>query len=279
MSVKFVIDSASDILPADAQALDVVCLPLKVIFGEQVYGDGAEITHEVFYDMLAKSRELPTTSQMSPAEFAGCFEELVSQGHSVVAITLSSELSGTYQSACIAAAEFPGKVFVVDSLNATVGERILLERGLRLARQGMEAKDIAAALDEQKKDIRLIAVVDTLEYLKKGGRISAAAAVAGTMLSVKPVVQVRDGRVQVTGKARGHKQAGKMLWQQLEDTGGVDAARPCALVYSGSDDSRVREFLEEYGAFLPGDIPVHTLGCTIGTHIGPGAYGIAYFAK
>lgn len=279
MSVKFVVDSSSDILPEDAKALGVICLPLKVIVDERVYGDGVDLTHEMFYDILERRRELPTTSQLSPAEFASCFEELVSQGHSVVAITLSSQLSGTYQSACIAAAEFPGRVFVVDSLNATAGERILLEWGLSLARQGMEAKDIAATLDEQKKDVRLIAVVDTLEYLKRGGRISAAVAVAGTMLSVKPVIQVRDGRVQVTGKARGHKQAGKMLWQQLETAGDVDTHRPYALVYSGAEDSHVREFLKEYGAFLPADIPVHTLGCTIGVHVGPGAYGIAYFAK
>ena len=279
MSIKFVIDSASDILFADAQARDISCLPLKVIFDEQVYEDGVDLTHEVFYKKLTESRELPTTSQISPAEFAACFEKLVSQGHSVVAITLSSQLSGTYQSACIAAADFPDQVFVVDSLNATIGERILLERGLALAQKGLEARDIAAALEEQKRDIRLIAVVDTLEYLKKGGRISAAAAVAGTMLSVKPVIQVKDGRVQVTGKARGHKQAAKMLWQQLEATGGVDANRPCALVYAGGEDSYVREFLEEYGTFLPKESSVHTLGCTIGAHVGPGAYGIAYFTK
>ena len=279
MSVKFVIDSASDLLPADARALEVICLPLKVIFGEQVYEDGVDLTHGGFYEMLEGSRELPSTSQISPAEFADCFGALVAQGHSVVAVTLSSRLSGTYQSACIAAGEYPGQVFVVDSLNATVGERILLERGLVMAEQGMEAKEIAAALDEEKKDIRLIAIVDTLEYLKKGGRISAAAAVAGTMLSVKPVIQVRDGCVAVTGKARGHKQAAKMLWQQLEETGGIDTDRPCALVYSGADAARARDFLEDYGDLLPADIPVYTLGCTIGTHVGPGAYGIAYFVK
>lgn len=279
MSVKFVIDSASDILPADARMLDVICLPLKVIFGGQVYEDGAELTHEAFYEKLAQNRELPTTSQATPAEFAGCFEELVSQGHSVVAVTLSSELSGTYQSACIAAEEFPEKVFVVDSLNATVGERILLERGVELARQGMEAKDVAAALDAEKKDIRLMAVVDTLEYLKKGGRISAAAAVAGTLLSVKPLVQVEDGQVVVAGKARGHKQAFKMLRQLVEDTRGIDPERPCSLVYSGTDDTHVKSFLSDNSDLLPANIPVRTLGCAIGTHIGPGGYGVAYFEK
>ena len=279
MSVKFVIDSASDILPADARAMDILCLPLKVIFGEQVYNDGADLTHSAFYEKLSESTALPTTSQVPPAAFAGCFEELVAQGHTVVAITLSSELSGTYQSACIAAADFRDKVFVVDSLNATIGERILLERGLALAQQGMGAEEIAATLEEEKKQIRLLAVVDTLEYLKKGGRISAAAAVAGTMLAVKPLIQVIDGRVRVTGKARGHKQAAKMLWQQLEAAGGVDDTRPYAVVYAGSENTNAKAFLEEYGDLLPANMPLHTLGCTIGTHIGPGAYGIAYFAK
>ena len=279
MSVKFVVDSASDMLLADAQALDVCFLPLKVIFGEQVFGDGTDLPHDVFYEKLAQSHELPTTSQVPFADFAECFEELTGQGHTVVVVTLSSELSGTYQSACIAASEFPNKVFVVDSLNATVGERILLERGLALAQQGLEAKEIATKLDEEKKDIRLLAVVDTLEYLKKGGRISAAAAVAGTMLSIKPLIQVVDGRVQVTGKARGHKQAAKMLYQQLEAAGNVDSERPCAMVCSGGNDANAKAFLEEYGNLLPANIPAHTLGCTIGTHVGPGAYGVAYFAK
>ena len=184
MAVKFIIDSASDVLPWEAQALGVTHLPMTVSFGEETYRDAVDISHRDFFEKLAASKELPTTSQIPPVVFEETYEKLVAEGYEVVAITISSKLSGTYQSAVIAAQGYSGRVFVVDSLSAAVGERVLLQRGLEMAKQGLSAEQIAKGLDEEKLRLRLVAVIDTLEYLKKGGRISATAAIAGGLLGI-----------------------------------------------------------------------------------------------
>lgn len=281
MSVKFIIDSASDVLPEEAKALGVTHLPLKVVFGGETYDDAIDLSHREFFEKLGASRELPTTCQIAPAAFADSYEPLVAAGHSVVVITISSKLSGTYQSAMIAAADYPGRVFVVDSLSATIGERILLMRGLELAQQGLDAEQIAGILDEEKSRIRVMAMIDTLEYLKKGGRISAATALAGTVLSLKPAIEVRDGEVAMAGKARGTRQGNVLLRELIGKYGGVNYNKPYALVYSGLNDDLLRKFIAEYPDLWQGrtELPIHSLGCAIGTHVGPGAYGIAFFEE
>lgn len=280
MGIHFLIDSASDLLPEEAAQLGVTCIPMQITFGEDTFDDGVTLSHEEFYKKLANSETLPVTSQINPATYEKYYQKLTANGDELVVITLSSQLSGTCQSARIAAADYPGKVYVVDSLNAAIGERILLQRGLKLAAEGLSARKIAQTLDEEKSSIRLVAIIDTLEYLKKGGRISATAALAGGLLGIKPAIQVRDGAVVMAGKARGIKQSHTLLKQLVENAGTLDWDKPIAMVYSASDES-LRQFTESYpelwnGHPLP---PVYSLGCTIGTHIGPGAYGIAFFAK
>lgn len=280
MSVKFVIDSASDVLPKEAEALGISHLPLKVIFGQQEYADGTELSHEAFFEMLEQSQQLPTTCQVPPADFEHAYATLVAQGHEVVVITISSQLSGTYQSAMIAAEEFEGKVFVVDSLSAAIGERILLMRGLELASRGMDAKEIAQTLMEERNRIRLVAVLDTLEYLKKGGRIGAAAAFAGGLLAIKPAIKICDGKVVMAGTARGHKKANALLKELIEGYGGVNFEMPVALTCAGND-RLLQGFIKDCSSLWNGreELPIFSLGCTIGTHVGPGAYGIAFFEK
>lgn len=280
MSVRFIIDSASDVLPGEAQAMGVTVLPMTITFGQQPYYDSVDLTHREFFDKLAQSQELPTTSQVSPAVFADAFEELVSQGHQVVCITLSSGLSGTYQSAMIAASDFDGQVFVVDSKNATIGERILLMRGLALAQQGMEASQIAEQLTQEREKIRLVAMVDTLEYLKKGGRVSAAAALAGGLLGIKPAIEVKDGKVLTAGTARGSKKANSLLESLAAGYGGVNADMPVAFVYA-YDPTLLEQWISQCPDVWPCDapMPAFSLGGTIGTHTGPGAYGVAFFEK
>lgn len=275
MAVQFLIDSASDILPDEALSLGITCLPMQVTFGNEAYADGVTLSHEDFYKKLGQCKDLPTTSQISPAVYEESFAALTANGDSLVVITLSSRLSGTYQSALIAAEDYEGKVFVVDSLNATVGERILLLRGLELAKQGLSAKEIADTLDEEKNRIRLVAIIDTLEYLKKGGRISAAAAFAGAALGIKPAISVREGLVVNVGKARGTRQCQALLDQLLKESGEIDWARPVANLFSANADA-LELFLEEYPEYKA---PGFGMGCTIGTHIGPGAYGMAFFEK
>ena len=281
MSIHFVIDSASDVLPQEAEQLGVTVLPLTVTFGDTTYRDSVDLTHREFFEKLAASRDLPTTSQLPPAIFADCFESLAAAGHDIVVITVSSKLSGTYQSAVIAASDYPGRVFVVDSLSAAIGQRVLLMRGLELAEEGLSAKAIAARLDEEKSRLRVMAVIDTLEYLKKGGRISAAVALAGTVLSVKPAVEISDGLVAMAGKARGTRQGNALLRQLMDKYGGANLDEPYAFVYSGLNDDLLQKFIADQPDLWPDnkDLPIHSLGCTIGTHVGPGAYGIAFFEK
>jgi DegV family protein with EDD domain len=169
----------------------------------------------------------------------------------------------------------------VDSLSAAIGQRILLQRGLQLAEQNLSAREIAEILDQEKTRIRVMAVIDTLEYLKKGGRISAAIAIAGTVLSMKPVIEISDGLVAMAGKARGNRQANTLLRQLMDKYGGANLDAPYALVYSGLNDDHLQKFIAEQTDLWPetANLPIHSLGCVIGTHVGPGAYGIAFFEK
>lgn len=281
MAVKLIIDSASDVLPQEAEALGVVHVPLQVMFGDETFYDSVDLSHEEFYKKLAVSKNLPTTSQVTPAAFAEQYEKVTAAGDEAVVITISSVLSGTYQSAIIAAEDYEGKVFVVDSLSAAIGERVLLMRALELVERGLSGKEIAEKLDEEKKSIRLMAMVDTLEYLKKGGRISAATAVAGTLLSIKPAIELKAGAVAMAGTARGAKKANALFKQLIDSNGGINWNKPVAFVYSGLNDDLLRGFLEEYPQLTEGQpvIPVYSLGCAIGTHVGPGAYGVAFFEE
>ena len=282
MAVKFIIDSAADVIPSECAALGVTHLPLTVRFGEEEYADAVTLSHQEFYEKLTANPNHPTTSQITPAVFADAYEQLTAAGDQVVVITISSKLSGTYQSAIIAAEDYEGKVFVVDSRTATFGERILLQRGLQLAGQGLSAVEIAAKLNEEKNRIRLYAVVDTLEYLKKGGRISATTAVVGGLLNIKPAIAVQDGIVESVGKARGNKAANSLLRGLVDKTNGIDFSMPLCTVYSGLSDENLQKFLVEHAdlfAGVSGPVPTSSAGCVIGSHVGPGAVGVAYFEK
>ena len=279
MAVKFIIDSASDVLPGECKKLDAVHVPMTVRFGDKEFADAVDLSHKKFYKMLTSgTEEHPTTSQVTPTAWAEAMEKVVENGDTAVVITLSSKLSGTYQSACIAAEDFGGKVFVVDSMTATVGERLLLLYGIRLAQEGLDAAAIAARLDAIKDKVRIYGRVDTLEYLKKGGRIGAATAVVGTMLNIKPIISVQDGVVQNVAKARGAKAADKQLRDLVAKSGGIDFSKPLCAAYSGLEDDNLKTFLEESPDMLCGTkVPIATVGSVIGTHVGPGAVAIAYF--
>lgn len=279
MKIRIITDSASDLLAPHRPEITV--LPMTITFGEEQFRDGVDLTHRQFYEKLIEGEDLPTTSQIAPAQFEEAFRAAVEAGESVVAVVLSSKLSGTYQSACIAAEEFPDKVFVVDSANATIGERILVERGLELMDQGLDAAAIAARLDEEKADIRLVALLDTLEYLKRGGRVSASVALVGGLLAIKPVVAVQDGEVVMLGKARGSKNGNNLLVQEIQKTG-VDFSRPYKLGYAGLNDSLLQKYIADSAALWEGHtdaLPTGTVGGTIGTHVGPGAIAVAFFQK
>ena len=280
MAIQFIIDSAADIVPVEARMLGLLHIPLKVMFGETEYNDAVDLTHEEFYEKLIESDTLPTTSQINPDTFARVYQTIVDAGDTAVVITLSGKLSGTYQSAMIAAEDFEDKIFVVDSETVCVGERILIERGLELRRQGFSAAEIKAQLDLEKKHIRVLALLDTLEYLKKGGRISSAAALAGNILSIKPVIAVENGEVALVGKARGSKKGNNLLRELVENCGGINFQKPYALAYSGLSDKLLKKYIEDSSELWNSrakELPITTVGCTIGTHVGPGAIAVAFF--
>ena len=280
MAVQFIVDSAADMLPEECKALGIAHVPLKVVFGNKEYSDAVDMTHREFYEKLIESDVMPTTCQVPPADFEAAYEKVVAAGDTAVVITMSGKLSGTYQSAMIAAQDYPEQVFVVDSENASLGQRILVLEGLSLKNAGCSARQIAETLDAQKKKIRLMGLLDTLEYLKKGGRISSAVALAGSLLSIKPVVSMEAGQVVMAGKARGSRQGNNLLRQMVENCGGINFSKPFCLAYSGLTDALLRKYIADSAELWEGKVdtlPVATIGCAIGAHVGPGAVAVAFF--
>ncbi len=279
MSVKIIIDSTTDLIASVKERMDVV--PLTIRFGEEEFIDGVTIDHKMFYEKLIESDVIPTTSQATPTAFVPYFEKIKEDGDSAVVITLSSKLSGTYQSACIAAEGYDN-IYVVDSGNVAIGAGVLVEYALELLDAGMSAEEIANKLEAKKDDVVLVALLDTLEYLKKGGRISAAVAFAGGVLNIKPVVSVDKGEIVMLGKARGSKQANNLLVQEIEKAGGVDFERPVLLGYTGLSDMLLKKYIEDsksLWAHAKSELSSTVIGSTIGTHVGPGAVAVAFFKK
>ena len=277
MGIRIITDSSADFDRATAKRRQVEIISMAVQFGNVSFLDGKTITNDVFYTLLKEGRENPTTSQPTPAEFLRVFEEAKAAGDQVVAVLISSVLSGTYQSALIAKDMCAyGPVYVVDSLSATAGVQIMVEYACKLREQGITAQEISERVAALKDRIRIFAVIDTLEYLRRGGRLSSLQAGLGTVTKLKPVISVREGAVMVVGKAFGTAAATKQLLKFLSEHP-IDNSFPAFALYS-DDKSREDEFLpklQEVEA-LPQDLRFCSIGPTIGTHIGPGAVGMAY---
>ena len=277
MKTRIIVDSTADLLPQIRERVHVV--PLTVHFGDQEYIDGVTIDHKTFYEKLVETDVLPTTSQATPAAFSDQYEKAKAAGEEAVVITISSKLSGTYQSAVIAAEEYEN-IYVVDSGTGAIGGGILVELALQYLDAGMCAQEIVAKLEEEKQRIIIVALVDTLDYLKMGGRVSKSVAFAGTLLNIKPVLSVADGEISILGKARGSKQGNNLLVQEIEKAGGVDFTKPVLLGYTGLSDALLRKYMEDSKhIWEPGLEAVRytTIGSVIGTHAGPGAVAVAFF--
>ena len=242
-NIRIITDSASD-MPVDYRE-DVTVVPLHVRFGTEEYLDGVNLSHREFYEKLIENEELPTTSQVAPYAFEDVYEKARQAGEQVIVITISGKLSGTYQSACIAASDYEDMVHVIDSENVTVGERALVEYAIRLKDAGDDIDTIVNTINREKKNIHVVGLLDTLEYLKKGGRISKTVAFVGGMLSIKPVISIEAGEVAMLGKARGSKQGNNLLVQQIEKAGGIDFSRPLYLGYAGLDDTLLQKYITD----------------------------------
>lgn len=279
MKTRIIVDSTVDVTAELRARMHVI--PLHVRFGEEEFIDGVTITSQEFYQRLVSSDVLPTSSQPSPDSFEKAYEEVTAAGGEAVVLTISSKLSGTYQSACIAAEDYPN-IHVVDTLSATVGAAILAELALRLADEGLDASTIAQRLVEERENVCILAVIDTLEYLKKGGRLSATAALAGTLLSIKPLISVPNGEISVWGKARGIRKGNEMLISEIANRGGVDFSKPVLQGYTGLNSDLLEKYLADSAPLWEGHpetqriVPICSV---IGTHVGPGAYATAFFMK
>ena len=277
MAVQIITDSTSDLTEQEQRELNVHMLHMRVIFEDGVYTDGVDITKEQFYEKQAQAKILPKTTQVNPQEYCDAFEPLLAGGDEVVAIIMSSRLSGTFQSAQIAKDMAKGgeRLHLVDSLNVTIGEGLLVREAVRMRDAGATGAQIAAALEELKHRVRFVAFIGTLKYLKMGGRISTSTAVLGTMLGISPVVAIVDGEVKSVGQVGGKQ---KILSYTLDFFREYPVDSRHCVVFG---HSRCLETMEVYRdkcvqALGIRDYAWDELGAVIGTHSGPGCYGVAY---
>ena len=279
MAVILITDSGCDLDTAQAQELNITLVPMTVRFGETEYLSGVNLSKEEFYNKLTESKELPTTSQPTPYDFEKAFQNVKNAGNEAVVLCVSSVLSGTYQSACIAADIYEDCIHVVDTKAVSIAQKILLDYAVLLREQGLSATEIASALEEKKNAVCAFGAVDTLEYLIKGGRLSKAAGAVGSMLGIRPVLPLSDGALVVAGKARGPKAAISMTNKLVEETG-IDFSMPFGMGYTGNDAAVTDAYLNnEDSVWSNHTVPVYHVGSTVGTHAGPGLCIAAFFKK
>lgn len=280
MPVQILTDSTSDILPREGESRNIHVVPLKVSFGEKCFRDGVDLDHDAFYRELRSHKDLPTTSQPAPEDFLPYFERAKAAGDSLVCLLLSGALSGTVQTALIAK-DLCGyeDVTVIDSRNTIVGLRVLVDLACRLRDQGATAKEIQREIEEARNHIALYGLIHTMTYLHKGGRVPAAVALAGTLLKVKPIITVDDGRVELIGKGIGMKGGMKWILEQIGDDPQADPRLPVYFGYSESPEY-ARQLCAMYQEkYRPAAVGIHSVGAIIGTHVGPRGAVVTYLKK
>ena len=282
MKIKILVDSASDIDLEEAKKLNIEMISMEIGFGEDIFLDGVNLSYRQFYEKLIESSEIPKTSLINEFRFDEVFNRLIEEGFEVLCITMSSKLSGTFNAAQKASEKYNGKVQVVDSLNVCVAERLLVLLALRLIEKNLSLQEIVNELNNKKHNIHLLALLNTLKYLQKGGRISAVKAFAGEIMNIKPVIAIVDSEVKLIGKAMGSKKGNNLLNQLIEKTGGIDFELPYATAYSGLNDDLLQKYLID-SKFIwenhTDKVPTYNIGSTIGTHAGPGAIAVAFYGK
>ena len=278
--VRIITDSAADLEPWEYEKLDVTCIPLRVAFGCDEYLENQELSKAKFYELLAGA-EFPKTSQASPAVLTELFEHARDAGEEAVYICLSSALSGTYQTACMVREDVEHEgAFVFDSRNATGGQRMLVEEACRLRDQGLDAAGIIAGLEAIRDRIELYAMVNNLENLHRGGRISHAVYTLGSLAQIKPLISVDvEGKVTLPGKAMGVRKGMDMVAKRLSIRK-PDELYPVYVMYT--DNRAVGEQLARRLAALGWEIPdgrIIQVGAAIGAHVGTDACGIVYVGE
>jgi len=280
MGVRIITDSTSDISLDQAKKMGITIVPLKVIFGDKEYKEGIEITMDGFYEKLVAADKLPTTSQPSPDDFLGYFQQAKEAGDSVVVILIAGKLSGTLQSATIAKemADY-SEIYIVDSLNAITGLRLLVEHAVKLREQGMSASQISDTLEIIKDRIVLLAMVDTLEFLHKGGRLSKSSAIIGSLLKFKPILQLKDGAIGVVGKERGTNKGIAKILEIVDELGAIDQSYPIYFGYTAEDSKAIQLKEKVNEKYKLENTYIYPVGCVVGTHLGPGACVLTYISS
>ena len=279
--IRIVTDSAADLTAAELNVPGIFVVPLSVTFADGTTQlDDGTMTKDEFFVRLAEDSKLPRTSQPSPASFMQVYEDAAAAGDEVLVITIGQKLSGTYQCAKLAAdMANVDNVLFVDSGHVCLSEALLVRLAIQLRDSGKTAGQIAAILEHAKEHLHLVAAIDDLKYLRKGGRLPAAVAVAGGMLGIKPLITIQDGKVAMAGKARGLPGAYVALFKKVEEMGGINPAFPALAGYTVSprEVTPIQTYLRDN--LQQEDLLVRQIGCVIGTHAGPGAFGIAFFDK
>ncbi len=277
MGVRIVTDSTADIPAEVADALGIAVVPLTVFFGEEAFLDGIDLDNAGFYRKLQSSKDLPRTSQPAPASFQAAYTRLVDEGaDAILSVHLSSKLSGTYQSACTARDSLPESVRhipveVIDSKSISVGMSRAIMQAAEEARRGLGLEEIKAHALDQLARTHILAVLDTLEYVKRGGRIGGARAMLGNMLSVKPLIALKDGEVVPVEQPRTRNKAYTRIAQLLAEKGKIEHVS----IAEASEDVG-QQLAEVIKTVYKGDLPIYRLGAVLGTHTGPGTAAIAY---
>ena len=279
--IRIVTDSAADFEPKELEQLHIDCIPLSVHFGETDYQENVNLSKDLFYELLLGSEESPKTSQAAPQTLLDLFEDAVKSGDEVIYITLSSALSGTYQSAVMAKNMVGSeRCHVVDSCNATGGQRMILEYAARLRDEGKTVQQIIEATEALRSRVVLFACIDTLEYLYKGGRISQTTYKLGTLANIKPIITVEsDGSIGIPAKAMGMRKGMDHLCKQVQ-LRPVDSEFPFYVMYTNNRNvaQTLASRLEAVGIAVP-ENRIIQVGAAIGSHIGPDACGLVYVTQ
>src|SRR5947209_15240960 len=277
MTIRLVTDSTADIPLDQAKAADITVVPLIVFFGDEDYLDGVELDNASFYSKLQASKELPRTSQPSPAAFQEAYTNLIDEGaDAILSVHLSSKLSGTYQSACTARDTLPASVKkipveIIDSKNISIAMSRSIMRAAQEAREGLSLPEIKAHILDELARTRILAVLDTLEYVKRGGRIGGARAFLGNMLSVKPLISLKDGEVVPVEQPRTRSKAYARIAQLLAEAGKIEHVS-----IAEASEEVGQQLAQAIKTTYTGDLPIYRLGAVLGTHTGPGTAAIAY---
>lgn len=279
--IRIITDSTSDIGLDYAKELNIEIVPLKVIFNTAEYKDRIDLQPEKFYELLENCDALPTTSQPAPQDFMDFFEDAKQKKDSVILITLSSGLSGTYQNACMAKdlVEYED-IHIIDSLSATQALRLIVEKAVSLRDKGFSAEEIVKEIENYKTRVKIYGIVDTLEFLLKGGRLSRTSATVGSVLKLKPIIGFKEkGKLDVFGKARGTQKATDKLIDLIKQGNEIDLDEPVCIAYTGNNTS-----IEKFENKLKDELGIKNVkhgvvGPVIGTHAGPGACLITYVTK